>query len=327
MNRSTILGAAGLLALVAAAPAMGAPAAAVSAAINNAKVDAAKAVQGKTGAELQSIVSSLPAPQRAEIARALVVDKRIVGGVKVMSLADAPWQVALIRGVVSPGRSQFCGGTLIAPDVVLTAAHCVDNNIVRKRASKVDVVAGTLTYNSGGERLKVSAIFVHPEWSSASMDNDFAILKLASRSTLGVPAALEASPAPIPSDGFVTGWGALSEGGFGSTDLMGVVVPLVPTDECNKPDSYNGDVTPRMLCAGKREGGLDSCQGDSGGPLVSADTDRLIGVVSFGEGCARELKYGIYSRVSAVVPWLQAYANPQIAIAAAGGGGTGGDGR
>jgi secreted trypsin-like serine protease len=77
--------------------------------------------------------------------------------------------------------------------------------------------------------------------------------------------------------------------------------------DCNEPKSYNGDVLPGMMCAGRKEGGVDSRQGDSGGPLVweTSDGPVLVGVVSHGEGCARKLKYGVYTKVSAYRPWIQ----------------------
>ena len=83
-------------------------------------------------------------------------------------------------------------------------------------------------------------------------------------------------------------------------------MPYADTAVCNDPASYNGGVRPGMMCAGYREGGIDACQGDSGGPLVwrTPDGPVLVGVVSFGDGCARKLKYGIYTRVSAYREWI-----------------------
>jgi secreted trypsin-like serine protease len=140
------------------------------------------------------------------------------------------------------------------------------------------------------------------------MDSDFALLRLSSPVTKGkaIVIASENTQVSEGTSACVTGWGATAEGSSGSIDLLGAEVPVVSNDVCNQPESYGGDVTATMLCAGKKEGGIDSCQGDSGGPLSAqiGGNTTLIGVVSWGEGCARRLKYGIYSRVSTAASWI-----------------------
>jgi secreted trypsin-like serine protease len=104
----------------------------------------------------------------------------------------------------------------------------------------------------------------------------------------------------------VTGWGVVEENGETSGELLKARVPYVENATCNQPRSYDGAIRPGMMCAGFREGGIDSCQGDSGGPLVwrSLDGPVLVGVVSFGDGCARKLKYGVYTRVAEYRSWI-----------------------
>lgn len=233
---------------------------------------------------------------------------RIIGGVQT-SIANNPWQVALIRSVVAePTRSQFCGGSLIRNNWVLTAAHCVRNQIVLEKPERVDVIVGSSQYAIGGQRLKVAAVHVHPNYNRDTNDSDFALLRLQSSATMGQPIqTADANTQVNPgTDMCVTGWGATFEGGPGAINLLGAQIPIVSNEECNKPDSYNGEVTATMMCAGKRAGGLDSCQGDSGGPgsVMIGGRPTLVGVVSFGEGCARRLKYGIYSRVPAAAAWI-----------------------
>lgn len=264
-----------------------------------------------TTKQLTDLVRSLPGPQQSAIVRAFRVDGRIIGGVGV-DIAQVPWQVALVRGYApEPNRSQFCGGTLIAPDVVLTAAHCVDSSIVRKDATRVHVVSGTEFYPSGGDRVSVVAINIHPQWNKTNMDFDFAILKLARPVTAGTPVPIQTSSPVIGDVARVSGWGARAEGEQGTVDLLAADIPVVTRDICNQPDSYSGAITSSMLCAGQREGGLDSCQGDSGGPLVAGipSAARLIGVVSWGEGCGRKLKYGVYGDVSQVTGWVRSFSS------------------
>lgn len=224
----------------------------------------------------------------------------IVGGSPVENISDTPWQVALVDDGT---RDQFCGGTLIGATWVLTAAHCVDNWFVGSDPDKVDIVAGSLKYESGGEQISVVAIYTHPNWNNGNLDFDAALLKLEGPAKLGKPIDM------LPPDGDlpvgptvrVSGWGATSEGGPGSKILLFVPVPVVSTAVCNQPDSYDGSITAAMFCAGKREGGKDACQGDSGGPVDNGS--KVVGIVSWGHGCARRLKYGVYTRVSSVSKW------------------------
>jgi secreted trypsin-like serine protease len=82
----------------------------------------------------------------------------------------------------------------------------------------------------------------------------------------------------------------------------------VPNDRCNNAASYNNRILPTMLCAGRARGGIDACQGDSGGPLIRGGEPGdavLVGIVSFGDGCARPNKFGVYTRVSSYRGWIK----------------------
>ncbi len=268
---------------------------------------------------------------------------RIVGGVPT-DIASAPWQVALwnpSRG--TPAAGQFCGGTVVGPRTVVTAAHCV----VDAKTGAVSaptllrVLAGTGHLRSGGEPkygsevrdVAVSTVGVHGSYSAATIDYDAAVLTVGSDLFTGSATATIA-PLALPSSGGRPADGALvAVSGWGDTtsqdqthslipnypvDLRGVETHVVSQRACNR--AYGGQITDRMICAGEPLGGKDSCSGDSGGPLSAtiAGTRVLSGIVSFGIGCGLAEWAGVYANTAdpTINTWLRA----QIPAAAAPGG-------
>ena len=151
---------------------------------------------------------------------------------------------------------------------------------------------------------------MHPNFSSSTLNNDVAIWKLAT----AIPTSSAVSYATLPASGSdptagtttsVAGWGTLSSQGSSPTNLRKVDVPIVSRATCRNNYSVS-EITDTMICAGLTAGGKDSCQGDSGGPLINASTRQLVGIVSWGEGCAAAGKPGVYARVGALLPFITA---------------------
>jgi trypsin len=227
-------------------------------------------------------------------------NRRIVGG-ELTRIERHPWQVAL--NIDGPnGIVYLCGGSLIAQHWVLTAAHCFHP---QNTASDIRAKVGASNYLRSGSWLPIDQVIVHEAYDGKTYAHDIALVRLrTAQQGRSIPMA-GASLSLVGERLEVTGWGATSEMGRTSSELRLARVPFVDTDTCNSSGSYNGAIGTGMLCAGEAEGGIDSCQGDSGGPLVLRKPGGpvLVGVVSFGEGCAQKLKYGVYTRVSAYRDW------------------------
>jgi secreted trypsin-like serine protease len=252
----------------------------------------------------------------------------IVGG-QLASPGEWPWQVALVdKQAVAPNFNdyQFCGGSLINPYWVLTAAHCVtENNGSVSLASSINIVAGIYDLNNppaGYQRRSVAQIIRHESYNPKTTDFDIALLKLTSPVMLGRSGAaktglISLAPSTIGDlaglYSWVTGWGNTSPIISAYPDkLYEVNVPIVANSICNNSSHYDGDITNNMLCAGSS--GKDSCQGDSGGPLVIANSSRWqqAGIVSWGDVCGAEQYPGVYTRVSNFVGWVNASRGPSV---------------
>jgi trypsin len=230
------------------------------------------------------------------------VDKRLIVGGTLASVSEAPWAVALTNSQSSRPTGRWCGAVLVAPDKVLTAAHCMV-----KPLSTYTAIQGRaeLTDDSVGRVSGISKVWIHPGYSTKNNRNDFAILTLAQPFTQVPVITLETNPRAdrkgvVPT---VYGWGDTVDTGPDDT-LQKVAVPDLGDDAClaNKEYVANGYAAASNVCAGNGTG--DACQGDSGGPLVL--NGRLLATVSWGKGCADPGFPGVYAEIAPAVDVLRA---------------------
>lgn len=245
------------------------------------------------------------------------LEPKIVGG-KQASKGAYPWQVSIgVSWIADPYRAHFCGGTVYSATWIVTAAHCLD----RVKPKDIIVSAGTHKLGQGGSRHNANRVVVKSDYNSNTFDNDIALIELLDPLSLGneiksiplLSATDESNLLKIDTTLIVLGWGATTEGGKAVRDLRFAEVPFVERENCNRPLAYDGRISENMICAGVTSGGMDSCQGDSGGPLSvnAADGPKLAGVVSWGDGCARPNRVGVYARVAKYTNWIAAcVANP-----------------
>ncbi|XP_030839157.1 hyalin isoform X4 [Strongylocentrotus purpuratus] len=227
--------------------------------------------------------------------------ERIVGG-EGSDLGEWPWIGSLSRGATN----HQCGATVISREWAITAAHCV--------GAFDTITVGIISISNGNTSYQHTSsleITSHPNFTSTSGGDDIAVLKLVDP----IPAFSDfLRPACLATVGdeinnyktcFIAGWGDTTEGGSISNDLQQAVVGLIPDEYCGS--AYRSFRADSMICAGYHAGGVDTCQGDSGGPLMCEGEDgrwHLVGITSFGDGCARPNKPGIYTRVSQFIDFI-----------------------
>jgi secreted trypsin-like serine protease len=254
----------------------------------------------------------------------------VVGGTNAEA-GEYPWQIALLK---KQGNSLYfiCGGTLIGAQRVVTAAHCTSGS-----AGSLKVLVGTQLLGSGGSILDVSSYADHPSYSSNTNRFDASVLQLSSSGTAAGGQTLQLIGPEGSADNAlwapgdmlaISGWGSTSEGGSIPNQLREARVPRVADSTCGQSDHYGTAFdSGTMVCAGFEAGGVDTCQGDSGGPLAASTQEplptsendpsewRLAGITSWGSGCARPKKPGVYTRVAApaIRDWILG-TNPLFAL-------------
>ncbi|KAM4038283.1 ovochymase-1 [Anomaloglossus baeobatrachus] len=231
---------------------------------------------------------------------------RIVGGEE--SCPNCwPWHVAILYE-----GAFLCGGVIISPLWVLTAAHCQ----VSFEVSQYRLIAGIhdRLLNESSRQVRMVHIFAaHEMYSPITRDYDLALIRLAEALIFNDfvrPVCLPSMEEPLEPSSLcvVTGWGSTREDGQYANRLQQLPVPILNNNICNT-NYYPGAISERMFCAGFPDsGGKDACQGDSGGPLVCPSSDKsyvLYGIVSWGVGCARPKWPGVYTRVRSFLGWIE----------------------
>uniref|UniRef100_A0A8C8ZJS7 Serine protease 55 n=1 Tax=Prolemur simus TaxID=1328070 RepID=A0A8C8ZJS7_PROSS len=229
---------------------------------------------------------------------------RIIGGLEA-EVGEFPWQVS-----IQVGNEHFCGGSILDKWWILTAAHCL--NSVAISAADLNVVVGTNDLTSSHVETKlVTTIVHHKDFKKVNMDNDIALLLLATPITLSdlkVPICLPTEPSPSTwHECWVAGWGQTDAANKNSmkTDLMKVPMIITDWEECSKDFPK---LTKNMLCAGYKNESYDACQGDSGGPLVCTPEPGgkwyQVGIISWGRSCGQKGTSGIYTAVATYSLWI-----------------------
>ncbi|GHD61325.1 serine protease [Streptomyces mirabilis] len=221
---------------------------------------------------------------------AVAAPQPIVGGTTTTTTA-----YPFMMQITDASQNQFCGGTLVAANKVVTAAHCM----VGETTSSVRVVGGR-TYLNGtnGTVSKVSKIWINPDYTDATNGDDVAVLTLSTSMSYTPASYVASTDTGVYATGAtarIIGWGTTSESGSSSNQLRTATVPIVSNSSC--AGSYGSEfVASDMVCAGYTNGGTDTCQGDSGGPLLIGGV--LAGITSWGNGCAEAGYPGVYTRLT-----------------------------
>ncbi|MDX6314006.1 MAG: hypothetical protein QOF44_3470 [Streptomyces sp.] len=268
---------------------------------------------------LVALLPVLAVPLGASVAQAGDSDRSIIGGSPVTA-ERYPWTVAVAsQSRFGPARSgQFCGGVLVGPTTVISAAHCFGQAALGGDWSDVPdlriIFGRTDLSGTSGRETDVSSVWVNPDYDAVTNSGDVAVVTLGeplpAASAIRMAGADDTQDYRAGTAAEVYGWGDTTGYASYSTVLRATGVTVLDDETCERayPGSGDGTYNRRdMVCAGDPTGGHDACQGDSGGPLVAGG--KLVGLVSWGAGCADPAHPGVYTRVAAVAGMVAAHSS------------------
>ncbi|XP_058853287.1 plasma kallikrein-like isoform X1 [Acipenser ruthenus] len=241
----------------------------------------------------------------AECGKVSLFRSRVIGG-QAAAATRWPWQVSLHRNKGTDWFSHDCGGSILNPRWVVTAAHCFTGN---SNPALWKVYAGILKQSQlNTPPYELEKIIMHPDFVDVVTGNDIALVKLKSPILYNDrqgPICLPDSETAWDDQCWVSGWGKVSKLQY-ADQLQEAPMPLIRLEDCRALYS-DYTILNSMLCAGRPEGGIDACEGDSGGPLMcqSKDSWYLKGITSWGEGCALPNKPGVYTNVINYISWIK----------------------
>lgn len=236
----------------------------------------------------------------------------IVGGT-LASTQTIPWQVSIQQfnpggWFKSPSWQHICGGSILSPNWILTAAHCLHDS------ASLRVVSGSSSLSRASSTTQIRTVDLtirHPLFNSDFVENDIALIFLSTpllmveKSVMSIKLPPKDAQPIDSGDALTSGWGRTFHGGPISDLLLQVTLPIVPWAECCKcyNNVSNVSITNKKICAGRLDAsGFGVCQGDSGGPLVM--DGFVVGVTSFGVICGSSSHPTVYTRVSAYREWI-----------------------
>jgi len=239
-------------------------------------------------------------------------DTYIVDG-QVSKIGEVPY-IASLQALVTDGikdwMSHICGASILNRRTIITAAHCFNSYKAGIPVEYLQLRYNTIFNNTAGHLAKVSEVIIHENYDRDTFESDIAIIITDAPLILNEDEVFSAKPVTLPRPGDdlimsnvrISGWGyQKEESNEISAKLMTQMIPAVDRETCRRAYAPK-HITDEMICAGLNKGGVDTCQGDSGGPLTIGR--ELVGIVSFGRGCARPGIPGVYTRVASYIDWI-----------------------